>query len=64
MAYLFFFFFFIQQLKYNIQLFHVCFSIVKTIIRGAVDDLMHYCTRQKAECNSASGRPQYRGVMV
>ena len=27
-------------------------------------DLMHYCTRPKAECNSASGRPRYRGVMA
>ena len=25
---------------------------------------MHYCTRPKAECNSASGRPRYRGVIV
>ena len=30
----------------------------------AVDDLMHYCTRPKAECKSASGRPRYRGVIV
>ena len=29
-----------------------------------MDDLMHYCTRPKAECNSASGRPRYRGVIV
>ena len=39
-------------------------SIVKTITRGAVDDLMHYCTRPKAEFISASGRPRYRGVIV
>ena len=25
---------------------------------------MHYCKRPKAECNSASGRPRYRGVIV
>ena len=25
---------------------------------------MHYCTRPKAECNSASGRPRYLGVIV
>ena len=30
----------------------------------SMDDLMHYCTRPKAECNSASGRPRYRGVIV
>ena len=41
----------------------VC-NIVKLLPRGAVDDLMHYCTRPKAECNSASGRPRYRGVIV
>ena len=29
-----------------------------------MDDLMHYCTRLKAKCNSASGRPRYRGVIV
>ena len=39
----------------------VC-SIVKTITRGAVDGLMHYCTRQDAKCNSASGRPRHLGV--
>ena len=32
--------------------------------RGDVDDLIHYCTRPKAECNSASGRPGYREVIV
>ena len=42
----------------------VC-SIVKTITpRFAVDDLKHYCTRPSASCNSASGRPRYRGVIV
>ena len=41
----------------------VC-SIVQTITRGAVDDLMHYCTMPKAECNSASDRPRYQGVIV
>ena len=41
-----------------IQLFHA-YSIVKTITRGAVDDLIHYCMRPKPECNSASGRPRY-----
>ena len=46
-----------------IYLIPVC-SIVKTITRGAVDDLMHYCTRPKAKCNSASGRPRYGGVIV
>ena len=42
------------------QLFHasVC-SIVELLSRGAVDDLMHYCTWPKAECNNASGRPGY-----
>ena len=42
----------------------VC-SIVKTITsrcRGLPDAL--YCTRAKAECNSVSGRPRYRGVIV
>ena len=29
-----------------------------------MDNLMHYCTRPKAECNKASGRPQYRGIIV
>ena len=43
-----------------------CLFVVlsKLLPRGAVDDLMHYCTRPKAECNSASGRPRYRGVIV
>ena len=36
----------------------------KLIPRGAVDDLVHYCARPKAECNSASGRPLYQGVIV
>ena len=39
----------------------VC-SIVKTITprcRGRPDALLH-----EAECNSASGRPRYRGVIV
>ena len=36
----------------------------KLLPRGAVDDLMHYCMRPKAECNSASGGPRYRGVIV
>ena len=27
-----------------------------------MDDLVHYCTRPKAECNSASSRPQQRGA--
>ena len=36
----------------------VC-SIVELLSRGAVDDLMHYCTWPKAECNNASGRPGY-----
>ena len=38
----------------------VC-SIVKTLPQGAVDDLMHYCKRPKAECNSASGPPGAEG---
>ena len=33
----------------------------KLLLRGAVDDLMHYCTRPSASCNSASGRPWRRG---
>ena len=39
--------------------------VVKSYVlpRGAVDDLI-YCTRPKAECISASGRPRYRGVIV
>ena len=41
----------------------VC-SIVKIIAQGAVDDLVHYCTRSKAECNSASGRQLHGGVIV
>ena len=41
----------------------VC-SIVQLLPKGAVDDLMHFCTRPKAKCNSASGRPRYRGVIV
>ena len=40
------------------------YSIVKTITRGAVDDLMHCCRRPKVEGNSVSGRPRYRGVIV
>ena len=40
----------------------VC-SIVKLLLRRAVGDLMHYCTRLKAECNSVSGHPRYRGVI-
>ena len=31
------------------QLFRTC----KLLPWGAVDDLMHYCTMPKAECNSA-----------
>ena len=43
-----------------------CLFVVlsKLLPRGTVDDLMHHCTRPKAECNSASGRPRYRGVIV
>ena len=40
----------------------VC-SIVKTITPRAVDDLMHYCTRPKSECNSASGCPWYEVIV-
>ena len=36
----------------------------KLLPRGAVDKLMHYCMRPKAECNSASGRPWYRYFML
>ena len=36
----------------------VC-SVVKLLPRGVVDDLMHYCTRTKAEYNSSSGRPTH-----
>ena len=28
-----------------------------------MEDLVHYCTRPKAESNSASGCPQQRGVL-
>ena len=38
----------------------ICSIKSKLLPRGAVDDLMHYCARPKAECNSASGRPRYR----
>ena len=43
-----------------------CLFVVKSklLTRGAVGDLMHYCRRLKAECNSASGRPRYRGIIV
>ena len=41
----------------------VC-SIVKLLPLGTVDDLMHYCTRPSASCNSASGRPWHLGVIV
>ena len=39
-------------------------SKLHVLPRGAVDDLMHYCKRRKAECNSALGRPRCRGVIV
>ena len=41
----------------------VC-SIVKLLPLSAVDDLMHFCTRPSASCNSASGRPRHLGVIV
>ena len=41
----------------------VC-SIVKLLPLGTVDDLMHYCTRPSASCNSASCRPRHLGVIV
>ena len=41
----------------------VC-SIVKPLPLGTVDDLMHYCTRPSAACNSASGRPRHLRVIV
>ena len=43
-----------------------CLLVVlsKLLPQGAVDDLMHYCMRPKAESNRASGRPRYRGVIV
>ena len=43
-----------------------CLFVVqsKLLSRGTVDDLMHYCTRPKAECNSALGCPRFRGVIV
>ena len=41
----------------------VC-SIVKTITLRCLNDLMHYFTRPKAECKSASGRPRYGGEIV
>ena len=41
----------------------VC-SIVRLLPIGAIDDLMQYFTRPTALCNSASGRPQHRGVIV
>ena len=41
----------------------VC-SVVKLLPLGAVDDLMHYCTRPSASCYSASDRPQHVGVIV
>ena len=47
-------------------LFQFTYCVVKSKLlpRGAMDDLMHYCTRPKSECNSASGRPRYRGLIV
>ena len=42
----------------------VRFFLSGILPRGDVDDLIHYCTRPKAECNSASGRPGYREVIV
>ena len=41
-----------------------CMFVVysKLLPRGAMDDLMHYCT--SASCNSASGRPRHLRVIV
>ena len=36
-------------------------SIVNLLPLGTVDDLMHYCTRPSASCNSVSGRPRHLG---
>ena len=36
---------------------------VKLLHLGAMDNLMHYCTRPSASCNSAPGPPQPRGVL-
>ena len=41
----------------------VC-SIVKLLPLDTMDDLMHFCTRPKAWCNSASGHPGHLGVIV
>ena len=40
------------------------FSIIKLLPLGTVDDLMHFCTRPSALCNSASGLPRHLGVIV
>ena len=41
----------------------VC-SIVRLLPIGAMDDLMQYFTLPTALCNSASGGPPHRGVIV
>ena len=42
-----------------------CLFLVKSKLLplGTVDDLMHYCTRPSALCNSASGRPWHLFVV-
>ena len=46
------------------QLFMPVCSIVKLLPLGTVDDLMHYCTRPLASCNSALGRLRHLGAIV
>ena len=46
------------------QLFHACFSIVKLLPLGTVDELMHYCTWPSASCNSASGPARHLEEIV
>ena len=42
--------------------FMVVWWIVKTIAQGAENGPIHYCSRPKADGNSASGRPGHRGL--
>ena len=41
----------------------VC-RVVKLLPLTTVGDLIHYCTRPSASCNSASGRPRHLRVSV
>ena len=52
----------IKQSKCLITLYISTLGNNKLLPLGAVDDLMHYCMRPVASCNSAPGRSRYRGV--